>query len=131
MNNKQIYKPQQVVATVKQLCKQRNITQKELLIKCCLGPNTFSHMLHGKYIAYDSLAKIADCLECSVDYLLGRDTGNVTLPKFVTKYKALNPLGQKKADIYGVTRSCNELHRHYRSSFPKVRHRQLHSYEGA
>lgn len=37
-----------------------------------LGSNTMSHMRHGRAIASDSLAKIADYLDCSVDYLLGR-----------------------------------------------------------
>ena len=45
---------------------------KKILEDCNLGSNTFSHMLHGKAIAFDSLAHIADYLDCSVDYLLGR-----------------------------------------------------------
>ena len=45
---------------------------KSILESCDLGSNTFSHMLHGKVIASDSLARIADSLNCSVDYLLGR-----------------------------------------------------------
>lgn len=39
---------------------------------CELGSNAMSGMYHGKAIAFDSLAKIADYLDCSVDYLLGR-----------------------------------------------------------
>ena len=37
-----------------------------------LGSNTMSNMRHDRMIAADSLAKIADYLDCSVDYLLGR-----------------------------------------------------------
>lgn len=43
-----------------------------MLVACDLGSNTMSALYHGKSIAFDSLAKIADYLDCSVDYLLGR-----------------------------------------------------------
>ena len=51
-------------------CKQ--ITLKTLFEECGLGRNTMAHLTAGKSIAHDSLAKIADRLDCSVDYLLGR-----------------------------------------------------------
>lgn len=57
---------------IKKVSKLKNISLKNILENCNLGSNTFSHMLHGKAIAFDSLAKIADYLDCSVDYLLGR-----------------------------------------------------------
>lgn len=43
-----------------------------MLVDYDLGSNTMSALYHGKSIAFDSLAKIADYLDCSVDYLLGR-----------------------------------------------------------
>lgn len=43
-----------------------------MLVACDLGSNTMSALYHGKSIAFDSLVKIADYLDCSVDYLLGR-----------------------------------------------------------
>lgn len=43
-----------------------------MLVAYDLGSNTMSALYHGKSIALDSLAKIADYLDCSVDYLLGR-----------------------------------------------------------
>ncbi|MDE6762242.1 MAG: helix-turn-helix transcriptional regulator [Oscillospiraceae bacterium] len=57
---------------IKEFSKLKNISLKNILENCNLDSNTFSHMLHGKAIAFDSLAKIADYLDCSVDYLLGR-----------------------------------------------------------
>lgn len=57
---------------IKEYSKSKKIPLKTILESCNFGSNTFSHMLHGKVIAYDSLAKIADFLNCSVDYLLGR-----------------------------------------------------------
>lgn len=47
-----------------------------MLIACDLGINTMSSLYHGKSIAFDSIAKIADYLDASVDYLLGRKTDN-------------------------------------------------------
>ena len=47
-----------------------------MLVAYDLGSNTMSALYHGKSIAFDSLAKIADYIDCSVDYLLGR-TDNV------------------------------------------------------
>lgn len=72
MNNEKLYTSPIVANRIKVYSKNKGISLKTLLEKCALGSNTFSHMLHGKSIAFDSLAKIADCLDCSVDYLLGR-----------------------------------------------------------
>jgi len=58
---------------IKKRAKAKNITIGEMLTKCELNKNTLSTMQsRGSWIQSDSLAKIADCLECSVDYLLGR-----------------------------------------------------------
>lgn len=57
---------------IKLFAKTKKISLKAILEDCNLGSNTFSHMLHGKSIASDSLAQIAEYLDCSVDYLLGR-----------------------------------------------------------
>jgi transcriptional regulator with XRE-family HTH domain len=57
---------------IKEYAKFKDISLKTLLEDLQLGSNTFSHMKHGRMIAADSLAKIADYLDCSVDYLLGR-----------------------------------------------------------
>lgn len=67
-----LYDSPNVANKIKVYAKSKNIALKELLIACELGSNTFSHMLHGRSIAFDSLARIADYLDCSVDYLLGR-----------------------------------------------------------
>ena len=72
MNEEKLYNSPFVASNIKNYAKQKNISLKNILIDCNLGSNTFSHMLHGKSIAFDSLAKIADYLDCSVDYLLGR-----------------------------------------------------------
>ncbi len=79
MNEVNLYSSSYVANRIKEYSKIKKISLKSLLENCNLGSNTFSHMLHDKAIAFDSLAKIADCLNCSVDYLLGRvDSPNGT-----------------------------------------------------
>lgn len=72
MEDINLYKSSDVAKIIKMTAKNRNISLKSILEKCNLGSNTFSHMLHEKEISFSSLAKIADCLDVSVDYLLGR-----------------------------------------------------------
>ena len=64
---------------IKEIAKLKNISLKDLLSDCGLGSNTMSHLKHNKAIAFDSLAKIADYLDISVDYLIGR----TDIPKIV------------------------------------------------
>ena len=72
MNEEKMYNSPYVAKRIKTYAKSNNIALKEMLISLNMGINTFSHMLHERAIAYDSLARIADYLDCSVDYLLGR-----------------------------------------------------------
>ncbi len=58
---------------IKERAKEKDILIKDLLEKCQLGKNTLSTMVHrGSWIQAVSIAKIADILDCSVDFLLGR-----------------------------------------------------------
>ena len=45
---------------------------RTLLHDCGLGINAVSQLANGSVMSYISLALIADRLDCSVDYLLGR-----------------------------------------------------------
>ncbi len=67
MKNTQI-----VAERIKIQAKEKGISVKKLLEKCELGVNTVTKMSNGTDIVSQNLLKIADCLECSVDYLLGR-----------------------------------------------------------
>lgn len=65
--------PQELAITIKMLAKQRKITIGKMLSDCQLSVNTLSSMQSGGYYPrLEALAKIADYLDCSVDYLLGR-----------------------------------------------------------
>lgn len=66
------YNAQQLSEYIKKYAKQQNIRIRDLLESCNLNINSLSQMTDKKGLSCFSLAKIADCLDCSVDYLLGR-----------------------------------------------------------
>lgn len=66
------YDTQMIAFRIKNELRTKNLKTKELLSAAELGINTISEFSKGKQISCISLAKIADYLECSVDYLLGR-----------------------------------------------------------
>ena len=57
---------------IKKLCKENKISMENMLFNCSLGVNAIRQINDTKGMASFSLAKIADYLDCSVDYLLGR-----------------------------------------------------------
>ena len=57
---------------IKQLCKEQKINMETMLLECDLGVNAIRQINDTKGMASFSLARIADYLDCSVDYLLGR-----------------------------------------------------------
>lgn len=67
-----MYDSHNIATSIKLRAKSKNVVIKTMLEELDLGSNTMSSMYHGKIIASDSLARIADYLDCSVDYLLGR-----------------------------------------------------------
>ena len=72
LDSKEAYDSHNIANRIKEVAKLRNITLKQMLVDLSLGSNAMSAMYHGKIIASDSLARIADYLDVSVDYLLGR-----------------------------------------------------------
>ena len=66
-----MYISNNVAERIKEVAKKRKISVKQLLSDVGLGFNTMSNMKTSMPKA-DNLAKIADYLDCSVDYLLGR-----------------------------------------------------------
>ena len=72
MNDENLYKSLNIADKIKFRAKQQGIVIKKMLSELNLGSNTMSNMRHDKMIAADSIARIADYLDCSVDYLLGR-----------------------------------------------------------
>ena len=72
MEQTALYKSLNIADAIKVRAKEKKIALKDMLADLGLGSNTMSNMRHGRMIAADSLARIADYLDCSVDYLLGR-----------------------------------------------------------
>ena len=67
-----MYESTTVAENIKTRAKSLGIQLKDMLLELHLNKNTLSNMYNGSMLKGDSLARIADYLDCSVDYLLGR-----------------------------------------------------------
>lgn len=67
-----MYNAQELVQRIRNQAKKQNILIRDMLLACELNINAISQINDKKGMASFSLAKIADYLDCSVDYLLGR-----------------------------------------------------------
>lgn len=82
-----MYNSANVAERIKTVAKSQNISIKQLMNEVGLGFNTMSNMKTSMPKS-DNLAKIADRLNCSVDYLLGR-TENPVVQKEILDEKSL------------------------------------------
>lgn len=114
-----MYIPQRTVERIKKIAKEKGIATTIMLQECELNKNTLSSMNNrGSWLQADSLAKIADYLDCSVDYLLGRTdslnvdnsirTGNVTGIN-VKGNTSVNIGSSKEQDITELVEMIQEL----------------------
>ena len=76
-----MYESPYIATSIKLTAKEKGIALKDMLSDLSLGSNTISHMRHNKMISADSLARIADYLDVSVDYLLGRQVTESSVPE--------------------------------------------------
>ena len=68
-----MHNSQEVAETIKLYAKSKKIPVGQMLIECELNKNTLSTMQSRGYLPrVETIARIADYLGCSVDYLLGR-----------------------------------------------------------
>lgn len=110
-----MYSAQELAIAIKQRAKETDKVIKDMLVACSLNNNAMSGLYHDKSIAFDSLAKIADYLDCSVDYLLGRTdnptiqtnidihnnhTQNPQINVLINTFNELDPLSQAKLLVY-------------------------------
>lgn len=90
-----MYESTAIANQIKNIAKRKNIIIKQMLIDLNLGVNTMNNMKTSTPKS-DSLAKIADYLECSVDYLLGRTNnekiGKTEITPAIAKNKKENEL---------------------------------------
>lgn len=66
-----MYVSNDIAIRIKSLAKAKGVSVKKLLEDVGLGYNTMSNLKTSMPKA-DNLARIADYLDCSMDYLLGR-----------------------------------------------------------
>lgn len=67
-----MYVTQEIAERIKLRARGKKVTVRTLLSDCGMNINAISEFSRGKQLSCISLAKIADYLDCSVDYLLGR-----------------------------------------------------------
>lgn len=70
-----MYNPNEIADKIKEVAKNSGVTVKTMLADTELGVNTLQHM-KTSIPKVDTLCKIADYLNVSVDFLLGRDIKN-------------------------------------------------------
>lgn len=78
-----MYFSNDIAIKIKKIAKEKNIKLSGMFEKIGLGRNTMANLKTSMPKA-DTLAKIADYLNCSVDYLLGR-TDNPEINKINDK----------------------------------------------
>ena len=86
-----VYNSQELVKNIKSLAKSKKVSTKQMLLDCDLNVNALNQMSDKKGISSFSLAKIADYLDTSVDYLLGR----IETPE-------IDPANKLQADFFKV-----------------------------
>lgn len=67
-----MYNSQEIASRIKLRAKEQGYSISSVLSACELGKNTVAKIGQGTDILTLNFAKIADYLDCSVDYLLGR-----------------------------------------------------------
>lgn len=67
-----MYNAQNLTEKIKKVAKNKNILIRDMLTECGLSINAISQITDKKGLSSFSLAAIADHLDVSVDYLLGR-----------------------------------------------------------
>ena len=79
-----MYNSKQLAENIRFELEKKNISQKDFLEKCELGVNTIRKLSTGTDIVVKSLVKIADSLNCSTYFLLGRESSLPINKKFIS-----------------------------------------------
>jgi len=72
MTTENLYDSIALAENIKIQAKARNIQLKDMYAELGLSKGVLSNLRTGRMIAADSLARIADYLDCSMDFLMGR-----------------------------------------------------------
>ena len=103
------YNPTAVALRIKAVLKAKKTTQKELFTSLGMAVNTLNNYKTSMPKA-DNLAKIADYLDCSVDYLLGRtdDPNSPSLNLNVGNHIVLGDCCQNNPVVIGKAAAGSE-----------------------
>ena len=88
---------------------------EQMLVDCSLGVNAIRQINDTKGMASFSLAKIADYLDCSVDYLLGRtdsptvNGNNINNVKTTITGTQANVIQETDTDLYEIKAILSKL----------------------
>ena len=94
-----MYNSQDIVTRIKKLLAEKNLTVREMLNSCELNINTLSKMSNGSDILTKSIVKIADYLDCSVDYLVGREASNKLFDAYMNSPDSIKDAVNKLLDL--------------------------------
>lgn len=72
MTSENLYDSIALAENIKIQAKARNIQLKDMYAELGMSKGVLSNLRTGRMIAADSLARIADYLDCSMDFLMGR-----------------------------------------------------------
>lgn len=111
------YNAKRLSEYIKTYAKEQGIRIRDLLEACNLNINTLSQMTDKKGLSCFSLAKIADYLDCSVDYLLGRtdvpelnrSAETVPAPKVISYNNDQTSAVVEESPVYGTDRQIAVL----------------------
>ena len=67
-----MYDLQLIEERIMSIAASKDLSKNKLLINAGLNKSVFDNMKKGQIPSVDKIHKIADYLDCSVDYLLGR-----------------------------------------------------------
>lgn len=67
------YSIETIIDRIQQACAENDVTVNKMGIESGAGKSAVDNIKKGSMPASDKLAKMADYLNCSVDYLLGRE----------------------------------------------------------
>lgn len=90
---------QEIAKIIRLETSNKNILISKMLNDIGLGRNSMANLDNGSMLRADSLGKIADYLDVSVDYLLGRE-GNKNAPSTDINFDASDNTPQQVAKIF-------------------------------
>lgn len=108
-----MYNSQTVADRIKKAAKDKNLKLKTMLSDLQLGINLISQIANGSSVTASNLSKIADYLDCSVDYLLGRtsdpnahrEAPPALANELLTAYRAKPEMQAAVNSLLGITAS--------------------------